>query len=130
MASILVIDDDQHIRYLLSALLENAGHHIVEAVNGKKALEALHEHRPSLMIVDIFMPEMDGIELIRKARMIQADLKIIAISGSFSLQDVDVLDAAQQLGATYAVQKPFEIHSLLAMIQGLLPPTPDSAPGE
>ena len=68
MATILIIDDDKHVRYLLKALLETMGHHILEASNGSEALKVLHHQMPSLVFVDIFMPEMDGIELLRNAR--------------------------------------------------------------
>ncbi len=120
MATILIIDDDEHVRYLLKSLLETMGHQIVEATNGREALTAVQSYMPSLVIVDIFMPEMDGIELIRNARGIQQDLQIIAISGSFSSHEVDVLETAKRLGAAYTLQKPFEIPTLVNLVQRLL----------
>ncbi len=127
MASILIIDDDQHIRFLLRALLETMGHQIIEATNGKEALSALQNFTPSLLIVDIFMPEMDGIELIRSARQQETALKIIAISGSFSMKDVEVLEVARRLGATHTLQKPFDVYALTTMVQDLLPTDPPLA---
>lgn len=126
MATILIIDDDKHIRFLLRTLLEKLGHTIIEATNGKEALAALQIVKPSMLIVDIFMPEMDGIELIRSARRQETALKIIAISGSFSMKDVEVLEVARRLGATYTLQKPFEVHTLIDMVHKLLPSEPVS----
>ncbi len=126
MATILIIDDDKHIRFLLRTLLEKLGHTIIEATNGKEALAALQIVKPSMLIVDIFMPEMDGIELIRSARRQEMALKIIAISGSFSMKDVEVLEVARRLGATYTLQKPFEVHTLIDMVHKLLPSEPVS----
>ncbi len=127
MGSILIIDDDKHIRYLLKVALEPMGHQIVEATNGKEALTILQDSSPSLMIIDILMPELDGIELIRNIRRTKTDKKIIAISGGQSIENVDILDLAQRLGATHTLQKPFDIRTLVNMVQGLLPPEPNSS---
>ena len=124
MASILIIDDEQHVRYLLKAVLEPMGHQVVEATNGKEALKAIQGSSPALMIVDIYMPEMDGIELIKNARCTQPDIKIIAISGALSMEKFDVLEVAQRLGARYTLQKPFEIRALINMVQDIFPPEP------
>ncbi len=121
MAVVLVIDDDQHIRYLLKVALEGMGHQIIEATNGKEALDAIQKTSPSLVIVDIFMPEMDGIELIRTTRRTNSDVKIIVISGNSFMKEIDLFKVAQRLGATHTLQKPFEIRALLDMVQALLP---------
>ena len=124
MATILIIDDDTHIRQLLRAVLEALEHQIVEATNGREALGALQTISPSLVIVDILMPEMDGIEMIRTIRKTTTDIKIIAISGGLSIEGVDALDIAQRLGATRTMHKPFTIRGLINMVQDLLAPEP------
>ena len=125
MASVLIIDDDKHIRHLIKAVLEPMGHQIVEAANGKDALQTIQSNTPSLVIVDIFMPEIDGIEIIKNLRNTQSDIKIIAISGRGALDNVDVLEVAQRLGATHTLPKPFEIRELFNIVQDMFPP--DSA---
>ena len=124
MATILIIDDDTHIRQLLRAVFEALGHQIVEATNGREALGALQTISPSLVVVDILMPEMDGIEMIRTIRKTTTDIKIIAMSGGLSIEGVDALDVAQRLGATRTMHKPFAIRGLINMVQDLLAPEP------
>ena len=126
MAFILIIDDEKHVRYLLKAVLEPMGHQVGEATNGKEALQSIQRNAPALIIVDIFMPEMDGIELIKNTRCTQTDIKIIAISGMTSLDGVNVLEVAQRLGATYTLQKPFEIQAFINMVHEIFPPDPPS----
>ena len=124
MASVLIIDDEKHVRHLLKAVLESIGHQIVEATNGKDALQIIHSNPPSLVIVDMFMPEIDGIEIIKNMRGTQTDIKIIAISGRTTLDDVDVLEVAQRLGATHTLPKPFEIRHLINIVHDMFPPEP------
>ena len=120
MASIIVLDDENHVRLLVKEVLEAMGHQVIEATNGKEALESLRDSAPSLLIIDILMPEMDGIETIRAIRRTNTDLPILAISGGFTIKNVDVLELARRLGATQILQKPFDIWSLMAMVQSLL----------
>ncbi len=121
---ILIIDDDQHIRLLLRSVLEPMGHQIMEATNGKEALAALQNSSPSLLILDILMPEIDGIELIRNIRRTNSAIPIIAMSGGYSIENVDVLDVAQRLGVTRTLRKPFDIRTLINVVQSLIPTEP------
>ncbi len=122
MASVLIIDDEKPVRNLLKEALESIGHQIVEAANGKDALQTIQSNPPSLVIVDIFMPEIDGIEIIKNIRRTQTDIKIIAMSGRASLNGVNLLEVAQRLGATYTLPKPFEIRHLINIVQDIFPP--------
>ena len=111
MKHILVIDDDLEIRILLRKFLEMHNFLVSEAANGKRALELCKSTRFDLIIVDIYMPEKDGITFIKELQEIASDLKIIAISGgesghffTSSLQ----LDVAKSIGAFHTLQKPFK----------------------
>jgi CheY-like chemotaxis protein len=77
MKNILVVDDEESIRLLYREELSDAGYQVDVAANGKEALQKVQQARPDLMTIDIKMPEMDGIELLRRVREIYRDLPII-----------------------------------------------------
>ena len=117
MADILVIDDDQQMRRLLIRILRRAGHTVHEAADGRAGIAAFKQHRPTLVISDIVMPDMEGIETILALHQEQPGLPIIAISGG---SDPLYLRAAKGLGAVAALEKPFTADKLLALVDGLL----------
>lgn len=123
MADILVIDDEVAMRRLLSRVLTNAGHTVHEAADGQSGIALFHEVHPALVITDIVMPEMEGIETIRELRRTGPKLPILAISGG---SHPVYLRAAAGLGATAALSKPFAPEALLATVTELLDATEGS----
>jgi len=119
MADIVVIDDEIAIRDLLCGVLEDAGHAVTGYSNGRAGIEHLKRERVDLLVTDIFMPEMEGLETIRRARAIEPELPIIAISGGWSYGG-DYLWVAQQFGALETLKKPFLTRDLLAKVDALL----------
>ena len=120
MANILIVDDSDLVRDLLRCILEEAGHEVMEAVNGKKAVK-FHQKKPAdLIITDINMPGKNGLELIVELRKQDPELKVIAMSGDSTEDLSESLQAAQKLGAAYAFSKPFDPMLLLAAVQKLL----------
>jgi CheY-like chemotaxis protein len=119
VAEILIIDDEASIRRLLVRVLRKAGHTVHEARNGEEGLEVFHQVHPELVITDIVMPDMEGIEVIRKLRQDAPTVPILAISGSGTPL---YLRAATGLGATAALAKPFDVAELLAVVGQLLEP--------
>jgi DNA-binding NtrC family response regulator len=117
MADILIIDDDRQMRRLLTRILTGAGYTVCEAENGRVGVERFHEQHSALVITDIVMPDMEGIETIVTLRRDNAELPIIAISGG---SDPVYLRAASRLGATASLEKPFHADRLLALVDGLL----------
>ena len=116
MARILIIDDDAQVRRLLMAVLEQAGHHVVEASDGGEGL-ALHREQPAdLILTDIVMPGQEGFETIQALREEFSHTKIIAFSGKMGAMHIDILGIAKKLGAHQTLSKPFEIPTLLHMI--------------
>ena len=81
MARILLAEDDEDMRRFLTRALENAGYQVVSFNNGRDAYDRLREEPFSLLLTDIVMPEMDGIELARRATEIDPDLKVMFITG-------------------------------------------------
>jgi YesN/AraC family two-component response regulator len=117
MAEILIIDDEQQMRRLLARILNGAGHTVHEANNGEEGIRLFHRVHPTLVITDIVMPEIEGIELIRKLRREAPTIPILAISG---VGHPLYLRAATGLGATAALAKPFGSDELLSVVERLL----------
>ena len=115
MATILVIDDQESIRTLLRFTLEGAGHTVLEAANGRLGLALYREQSADLIITDIAMPEMNGLEMMLELTKNFLDVKVIAISGG--PEDENGLNKAKLLGARQAFQKPFDMKSLLSAVQ-------------
>jgi DNA-binding response OmpR family regulator len=120
MARILVMDDDALVRHSLRALLEAAGYDVIEAADGKAGLRLHGEQGADLVIVDISMPEQDGLEVIRTLRTEIPRPKIVAISGGGQTARSDMLTVAAAFGASRTLRKPFEPRELLAVIRDLL----------
>jgi DNA-binding NtrC family response regulator len=114
MATILVIDDHNSIRMLLRTVLEGAGHEVMEASNGRLGLAAYRERPADLVITDIHMPEMNGLDLILELTRAFLNVKVIAISGAHDTENV--LDAAKLLGARHTLHKPFSVEALLKTV--------------
>lgn len=120
MANILVIDDDDDVLVLISTVLKRFNHTVHALSDGRQALE-IHKKEPiDLIITDILMPEVDGIEVIRKFRREYPQLKIIAISGGGWTEPQQFLAMASRLGADATFNKPFEWDKLVGTVNDLL----------
>ena len=114
-ATILIIDDEALIRALLRFSLEAAGYEVTEAANGRQGLDLYRERPTDLIITDIAMPELNGLDLILELTRQFLHAKVIAISGVGGEQNV--LDVAKLLGARWTFQKPFSIPQLLDAVR-------------
>ena len=121
MARILLIDDDELIRETLCMVLEDAGHQVLTAENGRVGLSKLEQHPVDLVISDLFMPDMEGLETMRIIRQRQDDIKIIVISGgALNLRKDMYLENAELLGADACLSKPFHNRELTDLVDQLL----------
>ena len=120
MAKILLVDDDTLVRTSLSLALEDAGHAVVQAVNGDEGLDALAREMFDLVVLDILMPESEGIETIREIRKKWTALPVLAISGGDKTGWSDFLKMASTLGANNTLAKPFTATDFLARVARLL----------
>jgi len=120
MAHILVIDDDDQFCDLICMLLRRVGYEAISASDGFLGLKMQRRKSADLIITDIFMPGMDGTELIMDLTDEFPDTKIIAISGGGNVEGVDFLTLARNLGASRTFQKPFEKKELLETVASLL----------
>lgn len=120
MARILLIDDEDLVRATLRYALERAGHSVVEAGNGREGIAILDRGGIDLMVTDIVMPEMEGIETIRTVRREHPEVKIVAMSG-VAVVAVDFLELAGRLGADEILRKPFSAKTLTDAVERILP---------
>ena len=122
MARILIVDDDIAVQATLRLLLERAGHCVVVAGDGRRALAIFEAEEFDLLFLDIFMPGMDGLETMRLVHQQRPLIPIIVISGNPLTIDSgpDFLTMATKLGAVRSLQKPFKPAALLAAVAGSL----------
>lgn len=118
---IVVIDDDTGLREAIRAILEAEGYEVVEALNGAAAFEALRSPAADLVVCDMFMPGMDGLEILRKLRREFPAVPVIAISGGGNDHSgLDVLHMARHLGAAHVLHKPLRRAKFLETVRTLL----------
>ncbi len=112
MKRILIIDDDPIIRKLFSQFLEKQGYEVVLAENGKIGMSKMIENPPDLIITDILMPEMDGLEILLKIRETHSHMPVIAISGGMRAMPINFLKQAKLFGALHVFEKPVPLSVL------------------
>ncbi len=121
MTLVLVIDDEQQQTRFVSKALEVAGFDTLAARDGAEGMTLLREYRPQLVITDLIMPVMEGIETIIEIRRSSPAMKIIAMSGGGLRRDgMDFLQAARKLGADATLRKPFRVGELLDVVDDVL----------
>ena len=117
MSNILIVDDEQSYRQLLSLVFDGDGHNIRTASNGREALEMLAAEPADVVISDVKMPDMDGIEMLRAVRETQPDLGVILMTAFAS---VETAREAFKLGADDFIQKPFDVEELKLIVRKTL----------
>ena len=117
MAKILLVDDAAFMRMRCAKLLVEEGHHVVEAANGREAVETYQRERPDAVLMDITMPEMDGLTALKLIREIDPRARIAMVTAMG--QQAIVLEALKS-GAKDFVVKPFDRDRVLVALQRLL----------
>jgi CheY-like chemotaxis protein len=120
----MVIEDDDAVRGLVIRMLERVGHEVVATPDGREALRMFGQEPTDLVITDINMPGMDGIEVISAFRAMRAGVPIIAISGGGLMPKELLLSSAAAMGAVEVVSKPFEISRLVGAVDRALQQQP------
>lgn len=120
MAMILLVEDDESLRRAIGKALRNAGYEVHEAPTGREAMRVLDSAEPDLVLTDINMPEMDGIEVLLAFRRARPHVPIITMSGGGLLPKQLLLRNADALGAAVSIEKPFELQDLLAIVGRML----------
>ena len=117
MSKILVIDDEQGIRDLLDTLLSRKGYEVVLAESGRTGLELFRRERPDVVVLDLKMPEMDGITVLRQIRSVDFKQPVIVLTGAGTPEAERQVTA---LGVTEFVEKEFSLHRLGDALKRLL----------
>lgn len=112
---IIVVDDDAEVRGLLCEVLNSKGHNVIVAENGKRAIDLLSVYKVDLIITDIIMPEIEGIEFMLRLR--QSNIPVISIS-ALSKEAV-VMEIMASLGIIGLLQKPFTNNDLLLLVDNV-----------
>jgi CheY-like chemotaxis protein len=120
MARIVVIDDQEPIRRIVRSVLERAGHEVLEAGDGEEGLRLLERHAADVVLSDIFMPGMDGIQMLRQMRRQFPAVKVIVMSGGDSTGMLDLRRDAELLGAVKSLSKPFTTHEIVSIVNSVL----------
>ncbi|HEX8000121.1 MAG TPA: sigma-54 dependent transcriptional regulator [Pyrinomonadaceae bacterium] len=117
MSKLLIVDDEQGMRQLLTIVFERAGHSVRAAENGRRALELLRAEPAELIISDVKMPDMGGIELLRAARELMPDVAVVMMT---AFATVETAREAFKLGADDFIQKPFDIEEMKILVSKIL----------
>lgn len=112
--SILIVDDDDAVRMVMKSILEEAGHRTEIATNGKEAIDRIALGGIDLIITDLVMPEQEGIETIKLLRREHPEVKVIAMSGAFG---GDYLQIAGFMGAHKTLVKPIRVQMVLDAVE-------------
>ena len=128
MKRILVVEDDDAIRRSLEKVLAKSGFVAVEAANGREALAAYQPGQIDAVVLDLIMPDVEGLETLQNLRRISPDVRVLAISGGGRVSATCYLDMALKFGAQEALAKPFAAETFIAALNRVLSPsTPATA---
>lgn len=116
LATILIIDDEPSVRLAIRKVLERDHHDVIEAADGHEGIDCFHDFPLDLVITDILMPEVYGLEVIRTIRKENPTLPILTITAYAPAR----LTLAKELGSDYTLKKPFSIDELLQIVNKAL----------
>lgn len=117
MATIMVVDDSGYTRRTHRRILESAGHAVVEASTGMEAIEGFFVHRPDLVLLDLSMEDMGGLDVLRKLREMEAGARVVVVSADIQRSTHQLVADA---GALRFLGKPASAEDLLATVSALL----------
>jgi CheY-like chemotaxis protein len=115
--TILVVEDDATVRGLIKRVLTTRGFRVLDVADGRRALEMARTDNFDLVITDLVMPDIEGLETIRLLKRERPSLEILAVSGAYGGA---FLHAAELLGARATLAKPFDADSLLSVVEGIV----------
>lgn len=119
MAGVLLVEDDPDVRIILDEMLHALGFDSFEAKDGAQTLDILETIEPDLLIVDLIIPNIDGIELIETVRQVSSEIPIITISGT---GDSQLIEKAMEKGANLFIPKPVTEKELYEAVSSVMPP--------
>lgn len=114
---ILIVDDQYGIRILLNEVLQKEGYDTYQAANGLQALEIVQQNTPDLILLDMKIPGMDGIEILKRVKALYPDMKVIIMT---AYGELDMIQEAMDLGAITHFSKPFDIVDIRVAVKKYL----------
>jgi two-component system, response regulator, stage 0 sporulation protein F len=117
-AKILIVDDQFGIRILLNEVFQKEGYNTYQAANGLQALDIVKKHDPDLVLLDMKIPGMDGIEILKRMKVIDKEIRVIIMT---AYGELDMIQEAKELGAIMHFAKPFDIDDIRAAVKNNLP---------
>lgn len=117
MKKLLIVDDESGIVEEVKAYFEEEGYQVFTADTGKEGLDALEKHRPDLLLLDMKLPDMSGIQILKICKETLPNTKVIVNTGYV---DQNIIDEAERLGRDSFLQKPFNLERLQQEIEKLL----------
>lgn len=120
MARVLVLDDEDEVRTVLMRALQRAGHEALGAEDGLQGLEIARTQTLDLVVTDLVMPELDGLEFMKELAHLRPGTPVIAISGGGVWDAQSLLKVAGALGALRTLSKPFELDEFLTLVDEVL----------
>ncbi|WP_042463626.1 response regulator [Neobacillus dielmonensis] len=115
---ILIVDDQFGIRILLNEVFSKEGYQTFQAANGIQALDIVNKHAPDLVLLDMKIPGMDGIEILKRMKVIDPDIRVIIMT---AYGELDMIQEAKNLGAITHFAKPFDIDDIRAAVRKNMP---------
>jgi two-component system chemotaxis response regulator CheY len=117
VAKILTADDAGFVRRWCARVLGDAGHEVIEASNGDEAIVRYKQYKPDMVLLDVLMPGMDGLEVLKELRAFDPDARIAMLT---TQGQIDIVVEARKLGAKDFIVKPCDTERLLAAIERVL----------
>jgi two-component system response regulator (stage 0 sporulation protein F) len=115
---ILIVDDQFGIRILLNEVFQKEGYQTFQAANGVQALDIVKKHDPDLVLLDMKIPGMDGIEILKRMKVIDPEIRVIIMT---AYGELDMIQEAKDLGAITHFAKPFDIDDIRAAVRKYIP---------
>lgn len=114
---ILVVDDEPEFRHILAMVLTEMGHEVSTASSGRQALAKIRENPPDILFLDIKMPQMTGLECLRRLSKLKRKLVVVVMTG---YADIESARETMRLGADEFISKPFDIDDLTRLVNELV----------
>lgn len=120
MVRILVAEDQDDLRAVIRKILELDDHEVITAADGWRAVRALEEGGADLILTDVYMPDVGGVELILRLQHLEETAPVIVMSGGGWEDRADVLERARSVGAVATLEKPFDVKTLRNLVRLVL----------
>lgn len=117
-SKLLIVDDQYGIRILLNEVFQKEGYQTFQAASGVQALEIVENHSPDLVLLDMKIPGMDGIEILKRLKVMDSTIQVIIMT---AYGELDMIQEAKDLGAITHFAKPFDIDEIRAAVKKYLP---------